>query len=122
LLRLVQDEPGAERVAAVLAEARAGNCQVLLHQINFGEVIYRIGKQFGWPVAERKRDEVLLLPLSVVPFSDDLFWEAVRLKACHAMSYADCFAAALALRENATLLTSDPEFEVLGDRVRRAKV
>jgi predicted nucleic acid-binding protein len=122
LLRLAQDEPGADRVAAILSDARDQRCRVLLHQINFGEVVYRIGKRFGWSVAERKRHEILLLPLEIVSFSDDLFWETVKLKAFHPMSYADCFAAALAFREGATLLSSDPEFEVLGDSLERLRV
>ncbi|MDA1343471.1 MAG: hypothetical protein O2966_06340 [Proteobacteria bacterium] len=50
LLRLAQDEPGAERVADILTGAARGDVRVLLHQINLGEVVYRIGKQFGWRV------------------------------------------------------------------------
>jgi ribonuclease VapC len=60
--------------------------------------------------------------LEVVPFADGLFWEAVTLKATYPISYADAFAAALALREDATLLSSDPEFEALGERLKRRKV
>ncbi len=119
LLRLAQDEPGAERVADILASAAKGEIRVLLHQINLGEVVYRIGKQFGWQTAERKRGEISLLPIDIIAFNDDLFWQAVKLKATYAMSYADCFAAALAFKEQATLLTSDPEFEVLGDEIPR---
>lgn len=122
LLRLAQDEPGAEQVDAILTDAGQGQCRVLLHQINYGEVVYRIGKRYGWSVAERKRGEIGLLPLEIVPFADDLFWEAVTLKATYPISYADAFAAALALREDATLLSSDPEFEALGDRLKRCKV
>lgn len=122
LLRLAQDEPGADKVAEVLSSAQAGSCRVLLHQINLGEVIYRIGKGFGWSVAERKRAEIGLLPIEVVAFSDALFWAAVKLKAQYAMSYADCFAAVLAMQEQAVLLTSDPEFGVLGDAVTTMKI
>lgn len=122
LLRLAQDEPGAERVAEILAGATSGDTRVLLHQINLGEVVYRIGKQFGWPLAERKRGEISLLPIEIAAFTEDIFWQAVKLKACYPMSYADCFAAALAIREQATLLTSDPEFEVLGDALLRMAV
>jgi len=123
LLRLAQNEPGAERVAEILTQAVSGRPErVLLHQINLGEVIYRIGKHFGWPMAERKRAEIARLPIEIIAFADDLFWEAVKLKATYPMSYADCFAAALALREQAVLLTSDPEFEVLGNAVSREKI
>ena len=122
LLRLAQDEPGAERVAEILARAAIGEIRVLLHQINLGEVVYRIGKQFGWEVAERKRGEISLLPIEVAVFSEELFWQAVKLKSEYPMSYADCFAAALAIKEQAILLTSDPEFEVLGTSLTRIAV
>jgi uncharacterized protein len=123
LLRLAQDEPGADRVADILTDSASGsNVRVLMHQINLGEVVYRIGKQFGWTVAERKRGEISLLPIEIIVYSEELFWQAVKLKATYPMSYADCFAAALAIREQAVLLTSDPEFEVLGTAVVRMVV
>ena len=122
LLRLAQDELGADKVAEILASAQAGLCRVLLHQVNLGEVVYRIGKGFGWSIAERKRAEIGLLPIEVVAFSDALFWAAVKLKSQYAMSYADCFAAALAMQEQAVLLTSDPEFGVLGDVITTMKI
>ncbi len=101
LLRLAQDEAGADRVAEIMQEASSGQCHLLLHVINFGEVVYRVGKVFGWETAERKRGEMALLPMRVVEFDEDTFWQAVRLKAEHPLSYADCFAAALAPREGA---------------------
>lgn len=122
LLRLAQDEPGAEHVGEILASAASGNARVLLHQINLGEVVYRIGKRFGWPLAERKRGEISLLPIEIAAFTEETFWQAVKLKAVYPVSYADCFAAALAIREHAVLLTSDPEFEVLGNAVPRMVV
>ncbi|NOS82506.1 MAG: type II toxin-antitoxin system VapC family toxin [Nitrospira sp.] len=113
LLRLLQDEPGAEEVDRLLCAAQAGRTRALIHIVNLGEVIYTIGKARGWEPALRTRSEISLLPLIVIPFSEDLFWHAVELKARYRMSYADCFAAALAITAHATLLTSDPEFEVL---------
>jgi ribonuclease VapC len=122
LLRVAQAEPGMDAVVERLRAAQRGECRLLLHQINLGEVVYRIGKVHGWAVAERKRSEIGLLPIEVVKFSDTLFWDAVRLKAAYPISYADAFAAALAMAHEATLLTVDPEFEVLGDRVTRLAV
>jgi predicted nucleic acid-binding protein len=58
----------------------------------------------------------------VLPFSETNFWQAVELKAHHAMSYADCFAAAAAIQEQATLLTSDPEFETVRHLITIAKI
>ena len=113
LLRWLQDEPGANRVELFLNGAATGQYQVLMHIMNLGEVIYIIAKDFGWDLAQRKKEEIGLLPISILPFSESRFWHAVELKAHHAMSYADCFAAAAAIHEQATLLTSDPEFEAV---------
>ena len=118
LLRLLQDEPGAEEVDRILRDAQTGHARTLIHIVNLGEVIYTIGKARGWEHALRTRSEISLLPLTVIPFSEDLFWHAVELKARYPMSYADCFAAALAIAAHATLLTSDPEFKVLGELVK----
>jgi len=111
LLRWLQDEQGANRVEGFLNGAATGQYQVLMHSMNLGEVIYIIAKDFGWELAQRKKEEIGLLPIRVLPFSESNFWYAVELKAHHSMSYADCFAAAAAIHEQATLLTSDPEFE-----------
>lgn len=122
LLRVAQAEQGMDAVVERLRAAQRGECRLLLHQINLGEVVYRIGKVHGWAVAERKRGEIGLLPIEVVKFSDILFWDAVRLKTAYRISYADAFAAALAIAHGATLLTADPEFEALGDRIKRVAV
>ena len=122
LLRLAQDEPGADQVEEILRTDQARECRVLLHQMNLGEVVYRIGKGFGWTIAGRKQAEIGLLPIETVAFSNDMFWAAVKLKAHYPMSYADCFAAALAMQHKAVLLTSDPEFSVLGDAVSTMKI
>ena len=122
LLRLAQDEPGADQVEEILRTDQAGECRALLHQINLGEVVYRIWKGFGWTVAERKQAEIGLLPIEAVAFSNDIFWAAVKLKVHYPMSYADCFAAALAMQHKAVLLTSDPEFNVLGNAVTTMKI
>lgn len=113
LLRWLQDEKGANRVELFLKGAAMGQYQVLMHIMNLGEVIYVIAKDFGWELAQRKKEEIGLLPINILSFSESNFWHAVELKAQHAMSYADCFAAAAAIHEQATLLTSDPEFEAV---------
>jgi ribonuclease VapC len=41
----------------------------------------------------------------------ELIWKAAEIKAEYAISYADCFAVATAIRHNATILTGDPEFK-----------
>jgi uncharacterized protein len=47
----------------------------------------------------------------------DLIWKAAEIKARHPISYADCIAAATAIRFQASILTGEPEFKKLGDLV-----
>jgi ribonuclease VapC len=44
--------------------------------------------------------------------------EAARFKAAHKISYADCFAAALAKLHKGEVITGDKEFKVLEDEVK----
>lgn len=51
------------------------------------------------------------LPILSVANDFDLVLAAARIKARHPLSFADCFAVALAQREQAWVVTGDPEFK-----------
>ena len=42
---------------------------------------------------------------------------AAKFKAQYPIAYADCFAAALAFQRKAVVVTGDPEFRKLSDRI-----
>ena len=71
-------------------------------------------RALGINAAKDFLDNFLRLPITIVLPDSELIWKASEIKADHPISYADCFAAATALRYNATILTGDPEFEKLG--------
>jgi len=52
-------------------------------------------------------------PIQLVEADRRLMYEAAKLKVKYPISYADCFAAALALSLNALFVTGDPEFKKL---------
>jgi predicted nucleic acid-binding protein len=54
------------------------------------------------------------LPINLVLPDKELIWKASEIKAEYPISFADCFAAATALRYDAKILTGDPEFKKLG--------
>jgi ribonuclease VapC len=112
LLAWLQDEPGAEEVEAYMAEASAGRTQVLVSSINLGEVCYLLARRRGNTVAEALWQEVRRgsVPLRAVPATWSRVRAAARLKAQFPISYADAFAAALALERSSPLVTADPEF------------
>jgi ribonuclease VapC len=105
-------EPGYERVEALISST-TDECWMSL--INLGETYYRIAKEDGQPAAERAQSWAgsLGIRFARVPWS--MIYAAVRLKATYPLSYADCFAAALAQRLGATVVTGDPEFHPLED-------
>ena len=122
LLRFAQAEAGGDRMRDLLYEAAAGKCKLLMHIINLGEVVYMISKRHGEALALQKRAEIERLPIEIVPFSESLFWRAVSLKSKHAMSYADAFAATLAITHDAPLLTTDSEFDAMSRVLKTLRV
>jgi ribonuclease VapC len=50
------------------------------------------------------------LPLELCPCDEDLALRAARIKADFPIAYADAVATAAAQRQEATLVTGDPEF------------
>jgi ribonuclease VapC len=98
LLKLFQQEQGYRKVARLLEEDRKGENQPLIHIINFGEIIYRTKKDFGQDAKLRVIRTVIQLGLRIISASDDLVYEAAELKGSYAISYADAFLLATALR------------------------
>ena len=58
------------------------------------------------------------LPIEIVDVDLDLTREAARFKAAGGLSYADCFAAALASQRGTSLLTGYREFEAVAGQIR----
>jgi predicted nucleic acid-binding protein len=103
---------GGYRTVKDLLSSKA--TEVLINEINLGEVFYILARGRGLEKADYFLNTIYpSLPLREAgnAFRDVL--EAARIKARYAISYADCFAAATALREKAPLVTGDPEFKKL---------
>jgi len=109
LALLQKKEPAASRVKELLELAQKGEAELSISIINLGEVIDRVGKVKGEVQAAQTLDDIRRLPLTVVPASDEAVFGAVNLKMCHAISYADAFAAANAEQQGALLVTGDPD-------------
>lgn len=115
LLAYLKGESGHVRVKELLASA---DKDLLINSINLGEVFYVIARTRGTREADYFLNVILpSLPITVVENSPDDVIEAARLKAAHALSFADCFAASTAIRERAALVSGDPEFKKLGKAV-----
>ncbi len=112
LLAYLQGEDGHTKVKDLMHEEGG---ELLINAINAGEVFYIVARARGMEDADYFLTVILpSLPITVVENSFEDVIAAARLKAAHALSFADCFAAATAMREGAPLVTGDPEFKKLG--------
>ena len=112
LLAYLNKEDGFEKVRNVLANAQESSFTVLMNELNVGETYYILYRKRGPEQAEYFLDTVLAgLPISMISNDFDAVIAAAKIKTRHALSFADCFAVATAQRENAVILTDDPEFK-----------
>ncbi len=123
LLALLQsEEPAASRVKQLLLEADRQQITLQLSIVNLGEVYYRVGRRSDRATAVDTLKDIRRLALTIVPVSDELVFAAADFKMVYAISYADAFAAALASRTGATLVSGDPEFDLLQGRIKLEKL
>jgi len=115
LIALLQEEPGADKVAAAINAANNGKAEIVMHKVNFLEVYYDAYRRRGKEQANLMWTEFGKLPVSInAEITDKIFEEAGRLKASYKISFADSFALAQAIASCGELLTSDHhEFDVI---------
>jgi ribonuclease VapC len=85
--------------------------------VNLGEVWYKIARRSS-ELADRYVEHVKGLGIEVQEADWELTRGAAQFKARYPISYADCFAAALAKRHRAELVTGDPEFHRVEKEIR----
>jgi len=113
LLDLLVNGPGAERVERLVRDARPAT-PLLVSAVNWGEVLYISWQRHGEESARQTLADLLQLSIRIVPVDVPQALKAGELKAVHKIPYVDCLAAALAALNQATLVTSDRDFEKLG--------
>lgn len=118
VLAYLGDETAGETVANLIADSQENDIPLLMSAINVGEVWYILAREISEAEADQSITGLTQLGIEFV----DAEWKAVRaaaaLKAKHRMSYADCFAAALAKERNAELVTGDNEFKQVESEVK----
>ena len=114
----LKDEAGAEQMIEVFRSARDSGRPLLLSAVNWGEVFYITLRTAGRERAEQVAHLISTLPIEVVPADLELARQAAEFKAKKKMSYADCFAAALAKSRKAELVTGDKEFRQVEREVK----
>ena len=114
LIGYLENETFSSRVETLLKQARDGKSLIYLHAIHLGEVYYIALREQGQVLADLAYARIRAFPLNYIDIIDEeLLRTAATLKAKYPISYADAFAAAMAVINNAFLLTGDPEFQAL---------
>jgi predicted nucleic acid-binding protein len=111
IMSYLQGEPSAEKVADIIADAHEDDIPLLMSVVNAGEVWYIIARRTSEGDADRSIRQLKQLGIEMVDADWDIAHEAGGFKAKHRMSFADCFAAALAKQKKAHLVTGDKEFK-----------
>jgi predicted nucleic acid-binding protein len=107
---------GAGKVEQLLAGAFRQQLLLYISVLNLAEVYYLAWQRTGEEKAHQTVASLSHLPIQIIPVDLPQALKAGELKAEHKIPFVDCIAAALALRQQATLVTSDHDFEKLGRR------
>ena len=114
LIGYLENEAFSDQLQRLLTQAKKGACRLFVHAIHVGEVYYIILREQGHSVADLAYARIKAFPIKLIDrISEELLLAAASLKAKYPISYADSFAAALAMVNNCYLLTGNPEFELL---------
>jgi predicted nucleic acid-binding protein len=115
MLALRDNEPGADRVFALLEAAARGELSCHGCFMSQMELMYRVWKDEGEEAGRSAYSLCLRLPIAWLHESPELLERAAAIKACFPLSLADAWIAAAALQLDAILVHKDPEFEKVAD-------
>ena len=116
VLAYLEDEGSGQKVADLIADAHEHGIPLFMSVVNAGEVWYILAREVSETEADKGVDGLRKLGIEFIGVDWKLSRQAGAYKSKNRMSYADCFAAALAKENKADLVTGDKEFkQVEGD-------
>ena len=102
--------------------ARDSGRDLLLTTVNWGEIFYITLREAGPQKAEEVAHLISTLPIQIIPADLELARQAALFKSSKKMSYADCFAAALAKLRKVELVTGDEDFKQVEGEVKALSI
>ena len=113
VLALLCNEDGAEQVKEILQKSTDGELKVMITWVNIAEVAYIIERRWGKEQVLTVLGALEATQIEIVEVGRELTMKASQIKAGHVLAFADAFAAALAIKEQALLVTGYAEFKQL---------
>lgn len=117
LVRYFRRTPGFSTVENLLQQAKAGRARLSISVVNLCEVTYVLARYFGQEQTLRYI-EIARRAVESEEVSESVAMDTALLRIRYKLGLADCFAAELAMRTGATLVTSDPELAKLGKQLK----
>lgn len=114
-------QPAAHFVRNLLDSAERREQTLVMNIMNLGEVFYLSAKAKDLAYGQRVLGGLRPI-LAIESATDELVMHAARLKAEHAISYADAFAAATAIAREAPLVTGDTELRAVAAVEQKLKL
>lgn len=112
LLAYLKKEKNYQKVKDILASHQEGEEDLLMNEINVGEVYYILARERSLDAAEYFLHDILqALTIKITPNSLSDVIKAAKIKAQFPIAYADAFAVATTIKHDATLVTGDPDFK-----------
>ncbi len=111
ILAYLEGEPSGQEVADLVTRAHEDGVPMCMSIVNAGEVWYILAREVSEAQADMAVADLANLGIELVGVDWPLARVAGTFKARHRMSYADCFAAALAKARKSELVTGDKEFK-----------
>jgi len=118
VIAYLEKDRGFEFIQESLNKAAKGQDELFMSTVNWGEVYYIVQREFGSHKANEVETLIETFPIQIIPIDKALAKQAAQYKAGHKMSYADCFAAALAKMQKSTLVTGDKEFRAVEGEIK----
>jgi predicted nucleic acid-binding protein len=115
VIAVLLKETGADKVVEIYNRAKRGEATLIMHKMNLFEVYYDVYRNYDKETADGLIAIVKDTPIKIISeITDDIFFEAGRLKAVCKISVADAIALATASVMNGTILTADHhEFDAI---------
>ena len=118
LIAYLEGGEGADKMIEIFKSARDSGRSLLLPVVNWGKVYHITLREAGRERTEEIAHLISTLSIQMIPADLELTKGAAEFKASKKMSYADCFAAALAKLRRSELVTGDEEFKQVEGEVK----
>ena len=119
VMAFLEDEPAGEMVGNIIGDAHEQGIPLMMTTVNAGEVWYILAREVSEAAADLSIKNMRELGIQFQDVDWKLANQAARFKAVKKMSFADCFAAALAFQhKGSVLVTGDKEFKQVEESIK----